>query len=61
MDYGNLKAVRDKDAHALARIEEMLSMLTKSKYYSTLDLASGYVKVSEADREKRAFCTAFGL
>lgn len=63
VDYRKLNAVTHKDAHPLPRIEETLTMLTKSKYYSTLDLASGYwqVKVSEADREKTAFCTPFGL
>lgn len=52
-----------KDAFPLTTIEDSLDALTGVKWFSTLDLASGYnqVPVSEADKHKTAFCTSFGL
>lgn len=63
VDYRKLNLVTKKDAFPLPRIEDSLASLTQSAWYSTLDLASGYwqVQVAEADREKTAFTTSFGL
>lgn len=63
MDYRKLNQVTKKDAFPLPRIEDSLTSLTQSAWYSTLDLASGYwqVRVEEEDREKTAFTTPFGL
>lgn len=63
VDYRQLNANTRKDAFPLPRIEESLDMLSGAKWFSTMDLASGYnqVAVSEADRAKTAFCTPFGL
>ncbi|MGH0149668.1 UNVERIFIED_CONTAM: hypothetical protein FKN15_015787 [Acipenser sinensis] len=63
VDYRKLNAVTHKDAYPLPRIEEALTTLSKAKYYSTLDLASGYwqVEVALQDREKTAFSTPVGL
>lgn len=63
VDYRQLNARTRKDAFPLPRIEESLDMLSGAKWFSTMDLASGYnqVAVSEADRAKTAFCTPFGL
>nr|XP_055035571.1 uncharacterized protein LOC129423357 [Misgurnus anguillicaudatus] len=63
VDYRQLNSRTRKDAYPLPRIEESLDALTGAKWFSTLDLASGYnqVPVAETDRFKTAFCTPFGL
>ena len=63
VDYRQLNAKTRKDAFPLPRIEESLDMLSGARWFSTMDLASGYnqVPVSEGDRAKTAFCTPFGL
>ena len=50
-------------AYPLPLIDEILSLLGKSTYFSTLDLRSGYWQVAlhEADREKTAFAGYMGL
>lgn len=51
-----------RDAFPLTRIEESLDALTGARWFSTMDLASGYnqVPVTEGDKPK-SFCTPFGL
>lgn len=63
VDYRQLNIKTRKDAFPLPRIEESLDALTGARWFSTLDLASGYnqVPVAESDRHKTAFCTPFGL
>lgn len=63
VDYRQLNAKTRKDAFPLPRIEESLDALTGARWFSTMDLASGYnqVEVTEKDRPKTAFCTPFGL
>lgn len=63
VDYRQLNAKTRKDAFPLPRIEETLDALTGARWFSTLDLASGYnqVPVTEEDRPRTAFCTPFGL
>ena len=52
IDYRKLNAVTTKDAYALPRIDDTLDTLCGSKWFSTLDLLSGYwqVEMSPEDR-----------
>lgn len=63
VDYRQLDNKTRKDAFLLPRIDESLDALTGARWFSTMDLASGYnqVPVTESDRHKTAFCTPFGL
>ena len=63
VDYRQLNARTRKDAFPLPRIDESLDSLSGARWFSSMDLASGYnqVPVAEKDRAKTAFCTPFGL
>ena len=63
VDYHKLNEVTRKDAYPLPRIDDTLSTLAGSRWFTTLDLLSGYwqVEVAEEDRAKTAFCTMEGL
>lgn len=63
IDYRKLNSCSTRDAFPLPRIEEALESLGQAKYFSTLDLTSGYwqVEVAEHDKHKTAFSTPMGL
>ncbi|KRZ55916.1 Transposon Ty3-G Gag-Pol polyprotein [Trichinella nativa] len=60
VDYRKLNAMTRVDAQPIPRIGEALA---GAKWFSTLDLVSGYwqVEIAERDREKTAFSTSLGL
>jgi len=62
VDYRKLNDVTKKDAHPLPRIDDIFDALRGTKYFSTLDLASGYhqVAVAKEDQEKTGFVTPWG-
>lgn len=62
-DFRKLNKVTKKDSFPLPRIDELLGSFLGKKWYSGLDLVSGYwnVEVEEKDREKLAFITPEGL
>ena len=63
VDYRRLNLATVKDAYPLHRIDDTLDMLAGKRWFSTLDLASGYWQVSllpEA-RCKTAFATHSGV
>ena len=63
VDYRRLNSVTKMEVFPLPRIDDSLDMLAKSKFFSTLDLASGFwqVKMEPSSREKTAFVTHSGL
>ena len=63
VDYRVLNSVTKPNVFPLPRINDLLDQLGKSKYYTTLDLASGYwqIKVHANSQKKTAFVTHQGL
>ena len=58
-----LNAVTKGDSFPLPHINDLLDDLGSARYFSTLDLASGFwqIPVHEKSQEKTAFSTPFGL
>ena len=63
IDYRALNNATVKDAFPLPNISECLDVLENAKFFSTLDMISGYyqVDIEEEDRPKTAFITKYGL
>ena len=63
IDYRRLNQVTKVDAYPLPHIEDSLNTLGGTRFFCSLDLASGYwqVEMDAADREKTAFVTQGGL
>lgn len=63
VDYRKLNDKTKKDSYLLPRIDDTLTTLSGSRWFSTLDLKSGYwqVGIHPDDKEKTAFSTGNGL
>lgn len=63
VDYRRLNKITRKDVYPLPRIDDALDRLHNAKYFSSMDLKTGYwqIEVDERDREKTAFITPDGL
>ncbi|GFV72311.1 hypothetical protein TNCV_637731 [Trichonephila clavipes] len=63
VDYRKLNSVTKKDVYPPPRIDDTLDCLKGAKFFSSMDLRSGYwqIEIDEADREKTAFITPEGL
>lgn len=63
VDYRRLNSITKKDSYPLPRIDDTLDTLAGAKWFSTLDLKSGYwqVGMEPNDREKTAFTMGSGL
>ncbi|GFX27447.1 retrovirus-related Pol polyprotein from transposon opus [Trichonephila clavipes] len=63
IDYRKLNAITKLDAEPIPRIDAVLDKLTHAKFFSTIDLCSGYwhIKLDDNESEKLAFTSNYGL
>ena len=63
VDFRKLNSITKKDVYPLPRVEDILDTLGEAKYFTSLDLASGYwqVELDEDACAKSAFTTHHGL
>ena len=63
VDYRRLNSLTRKDVYPLPRVDDILTSLGEAKYFTSLDLASGYwqIKLDADARQKSAFTTHNGL
>ena len=64
VDYRMLKKNSKKDSYALPRIDELLDCLSGNRFFSVIDMKSGYhqVEIYEGHKERTAFSVGpFGI
>ena len=63
IDYRGMNDVTKADNYPLSCIDDLLDKLGKAKFFSTLDLASGFwqIHIHPDSQEKTVFLTPFGL
>ena len=63
IDFRAINKITTKDSHPLPRIDDTLDALHGAKYFTTLDMLSGYwqVELTEDAKPKTAFITHNGL
>ncbi|GBG86550.1 hypothetical protein CBR_g41613 [Chara braunii] len=63
IDYRGLNAITVKNAEPLPRMDDLLDRVQGCKYYSKIDLKSGYhqIAIRPEDQHKIAFQTRYGL
>ncbi|GBG68999.1 hypothetical protein CBR_g3698 [Chara braunii] len=63
IDYRGLNAITVKNTEPLPRIDDLLDRVQGCKYYSKIDLKSGYhqIAIRPEDQHKTAFLTRYGL
>jgi hypothetical protein len=62
VDYRALNAITVKNWYPISRINDLLDVVSGAKFFTNLDLTSGYhqVLIFEEDCLKTAFCTPMG-
>jgi hypothetical protein len=62
IDYRSLNIVTIKNKYSLPRIDDLLDQLRKARFFSKIDLRSGYhqMKIRECDIPKTVFMTRYG-
>jgi len=63
IDYRKINNITITDAHPLPRIDDLLEQFEKAKWFSSIDLFSGYwqIAMDEKDKQKTAFTSHLGL
>ncbi|KZS08011.1 Uncharacterized protein APZ42_028400 [Daphnia magna] len=63
VDYRRLNAITKRDVYPLPRMDDVFDRIAGAKFFSSIDLMSGYwqVPVAEADTSKTAFVIPDGL
>src|SRR6202795_741166 len=63
VDYRDLNRITVKNKYPLPRVDELFDRLQGAKYFSKIDLRSGYhqVRIQDEDVPKTAFRTRYGL
>lgn len=63
IDYRKLNSLTIRDAYALPHLEESFSALAGSKWFSVMDLKSGYyqIEMKECEKPKTAFVCPLGF
>ena len=63
VDYRDLNNVTIKDSYPIPYQTDLMDNISNAKYFSSLDLASGYwqIKLDEDAKPKSAFTTRYGL
>ena len=62
IDYRALNKVTVKNSYPLPRIDDLFDRLPGAKYFSKIDLCSGYhqIRIAQGDEEKTACRTRYG-
>ena len=63
IDLRKLNDVTVKDCYPLPLLQDCIDVLEGCRYFTTLDMASGYyqLEVAEVDRDNTAYVTTYGL
>lgn len=62
IDYREINKITIKNGYPLPSVEELFPIVQGAKWFSKIDLHSGYyqIRIAEKDREKTAFVTRYG-